>query len=63
MREIALIFRFFGFNDEVVFEHGLDAVFSIVPGPMEPEEALLTGAKNLTSLSTNLATALAMKLD
>ena len=50
-------------DSEVVYEHGFDAVFSIVPGPMELQEALVTGAENLTSLSTNLATALAMKLD
>jgi len=45
---------------ELVCEHGLDAVFSIVPGPMELQEALQTGAENLTSFSTNLATVLRM---
>ncbi len=47
---------------EVVHEHGLDAVFSIVTGPMELQEALATGAKNLTSFSANLATVLKIRL-
>jgi len=50
-------------DHEIVYEHGLDAVFSIVPGPMDLPEALRTGAENLTTFSTNLALALAMKLD
>jgi glycerate kinase len=50
-------------DSQVVHQHGFDAVFSITPGPMDLKEALLTGAENLTSFSTNLAIALAMKLD
>jgi glycerate kinase len=50
-------------DSQVVHQHGFDAVFSITPGPMDLQEALLTGAENLTSFSTNLAIALAMKLD
>jgi len=50
-------------DHEIVYEHGFDAVFSIVPGPMDLQEALRTGAENLTAFSTNLALALAMKLD
>ena len=50
-------------DHEIVYEHGFDAVFSIVPGPMGLQEALRTGAENLTAFSTNLALALAMKLD
>jgi len=50
-------------NHAIVYEHGFDAVFSIVPAPMDLQEALRTGAENLTAFSTNLALALAMKLD
>jgi len=50
-------------DHEIVREHGFDAVFSIVPGPMDLQEALRTGAENLTAFSTNLALALAMNLD
>jgi glycerate kinase len=50
-------------DSQVVHQYGFDAVFSITPGPMDLQEALLTGAENLTSFSTNLAIALAMKLD
>lgn len=48
---------------ESLYEHGFDAVFSIVPGPMDLQQALLTGTENLTSFSANLASALAIKLD
>jgi glycerate kinase len=50
-------------DSQVVHQHGFDAVFSITPGPMDLQEALLTGAENLTSFSTNLAIVLAIELD
>jgi len=48
---------------QVVYEQGLDAVFSMVPGPLKLQEALEAGAENLTAFSTNLATVLAMRLN
>lgn len=45
---------------EVVYDHGIDAVFSITPGPMGLQRALISGAENLTLFSRNLATVLAM---
>jgi len=52
-----------GDDYEAVYAHGLDAVFSITPGPVKISEALLKGAENLTLFSKNLATVLAMRLD
>ena len=48
---------------QVVYEHGLDDVFSIAPGPLKLQEALEAGGENLTTLSTNIATVLAMRLN
>ena len=48
---------------EVVYEHGLDAVFSIIPGPMNLQEALNLGSESLAEFSANLATVLAMRLN
>ncbi len=52
-----------GDDYEAVYSHGLDAVFSITPGPMELRNALVNSAENLTLFCKNLATVLAMRLE
>jgi glycerate kinase len=46
----------------VVLDHGLDAVFAIVPRCMDVSDALVAGAENLTVTSRNVAAVLAMKM-
>ena len=46
----------------VVLDHGLDAVFSALPRCMDMSQALASAAENLTAVSRNLATVLAMKV-
>ena len=48
---------------QVVYQQGLDAVFSMAPGPLKLQEALQAGGENLTEFSRNLATVLAMRLN
>lgn len=40
---------------EAVFEHGIDAAFSITPGPCQLEEAITNGAKFLEGVARNVA--------
>ncbi|SDZ61184.1 glycerate kinase [Evansella caseinilytica] len=49
-----------GKGHEAVFEHGIDAVFSIVPGPCNVEEAIKNGSVYLESLAGNVAKLLKM---
>lgn len=40
---------------EAVFEHGIDAAFSITPGPCQLEEAITNGAEFLEGVARNVA--------
>jgi glycerate kinase len=42
-------------NHQVVYKHGIDAVFSIVPGAMSLEEALQNAYENVTLTARNVA--------
>ncbi|MCL2520639.1 MAG: glycerate kinase [Spirochaetaceae bacterium] len=44
-----------GKEAETLYEHGFDAIFSIVPGAVSLEEALKDGFKNLANCSENVA--------
>jgi glycerate 2-kinase len=47
---------------EAVFEHGIDAVFSVVNGVVTLEEALANGSVNVEKTSENIARLLKVKL-
>jgi len=49
-----------GKDYEKVYEHGIDAVFSIVNGPCELKDALLHGSEYLEGLARNVATVMLM---
>ncbi|CAM3817730.1 Glycerate kinase [Vibrio aerogenes CECT 7868] len=44
-----------GKNYQAVYQHGIDAVFTIVPGPVSLSQALTTAAANLTDTAENIA--------
>jgi glycerate 2-kinase len=44
-----------GADSDCVFDHGIDAVFSIVSGPGSLQEALLNGQSNMVQTSKNVA--------
>lgn len=46
-----------------VYEGGIDAVFSIVPGPVTLEEALETGYENIKSTARNLGVVLKLNMN
>lgn len=52
-----------GSGYEAVFEHGIDAVFSIVNGAVSLEEALAQGAHNAEIASENIARLMLLKLN
>ena len=47
---------------EAVYEYGIDAVFSLVPGPMSLEDALVQGPQNLERCAYNIARMYKMKV-
>ncbi|WP_158161894.1 glycerate kinase [Grimontia hollisae] len=51
-------------NDvSVVHEHGIDAVFSVVPRPLALTDALKEGAANVENMAANVARTLALSLN
>jgi glycerate 2-kinase len=47
---------------EAVFEHGIDAVFSVVNGVISLEEALANGSVNVEKTAENIARLLQLKM-
>lgn len=52
-----------GEDSDTVIEHGIDALFCILPGVMTLQEALDTGAKNVEATAKNIASLLNLSRD